>query len=146
MCLLYISTIRFNCKFPPFVAPYSDVYINGYITCGFICGLFLYAFVITSHHFRFGFEMCDNETLETLLFPQFSDAFEQLIFFQNSHKVNLGAAGNYVIRKDQLVKSLLALFFSQYLRSINCSTTKMNTRSQAARPPSQPALSTETFE
>ncbi len=35
---------------------------------------------------------------------------------------------------------------SQYLGQYDCSTTKMNTRSQAARPPSQPALSTETFE
>ncbi len=41
---------------------------------------------------------------------------------------------------------VLALFFSQYLVQSNCSATKMSTRSQAARPPSQPALSTGTFE
>ncbi len=35
---------------------------------------------------------------------------------------------------------------SQYLVQSNCSATNKNTRSQAAYPPSQPALSTETFE
>ncbi len=38
------------------------------------------------------------------------------------------------------------VFVSQYLVQYYCSTTKMNTRSQAASPPSQPPLSTETFE
>ncbi len=38
------------------------------------------------------------------------------------------------------------VFVSQYLVQYYCSTTKMNTRSQAAHPPSQPVLFTETFE
>ncbi len=57
------------------------------------------------------------------------------------------------LRIDRQIPTTLQLFlnfssqlFSQYLVQSNCSTTKMNTRSQAARPPSQPALPTETFE
>ncbi len=56
--------IRFTCKFKPFIAPHSDVYIRVSLIGDFIRGSFLYVPVIMSTYFRFGYGMCDNEALE----------------------------------------------------------------------------------